>query len=82
MNKEELNKTSTEALKKKLASTNALIGIFVPIILGLAYFLVRDYWRGEGVDMAILTIIICSIGGMVSLFPQRKAMKEELMKRE
>ncbi len=78
MNKEELQKLSTEELKKKAQGTKTLIFIFIPIILGLIFFIVRDYFSGSNVDMPSLTIMICAVGGMVALFPELKKIQEVL----
>lgn len=77
MNKEELKQLSNEELKKKEKSTKTLIGIFIPIILALLYFGIRDYRNGE-TNTPITIITICSIGGLVSLFPGLKSIQEEL----
>ncbi|MEM8907479.1 MAG: hypothetical protein AAGD05_06505 [Bacteroidota bacterium] len=77
MKKTELKSMSTEALKKKEKETKTLIGVFIPIILGLLYFSFRDYFMGEEVDMPILIITLCSIGGMVSLIPELRQVQEE-----
>lgn len=82
MKKEELSKLTIEELKGKAQGNKTLIGIFIPIIMGLFYFIIRDYFKGEGIDMATLTIAICSIGGMVSIFPTLKAINNELEKRD
>lgn len=81
MKKEELQQLTTEELKKKATSHKSLIGIFIPIIIGLFYFVFRDYFRGEEVDMAVLTIAICSIGGAVSVYPELKKVQEVLKER-
>jgi hypothetical protein len=81
MKESQLKELSTEELSKKESETKILIWIFVPIILGLLYFAIQNYLRGEELDMALITIIICSIGGPASLWPQLKAIREELKNR-
>ena len=81
MNKEELSKLSDEALKKKSKDTKTLIGIFIPLILGLLFFGIRDYTNGE-TNTPITIITICTIGGMISLFPGLKSIQEELKNRK
>jgi len=81
MEKEALKNLSNEDLRKKEKSIKVLIGLFVPIILGLLYFGLRDYLNGGKVDMPISIIVICSIGGLASLFPGLKSVREELRNR-
>ncbi|MEN0051750.1 MAG: hypothetical protein AAF806_32090 [Bacteroidota bacterium] len=80
MKKEELKKLSNEELQKKAKSTKTLIGIFIPIILTLLFFGIRDYLEGEA-NTPVTIIMICSVGGMVSLFPELKSIREELKSR-
>ena len=81
MKKTDLQHLTDEELKKKERNAKTLIGIFIPIILGLLYFGLRDYINGEKADMPVLIIAICSIGGMVSVFPDLKAVRTELKNR-
>jgi len=80
MNNEKLENLSDKELKKKETNTKTLIGLFIPIILGLLYFGFREYQNGE-VDMPISIIAICSIGGLVSLLPNLKSIQEELKRK-
>lgn len=82
MKQEELKKLSQEELLKKEKSTKTLIGIFIPIIILLLFFIFRDYFNGKELDMANITIVICSIGGMASLFPNLKKIQNELKERK
>lgn len=81
MKKDDLKKLTVEELKKKEKSSKALIWIFIPIIVGLLYFSFRDYLDGEQVEMPVLIIAICSIGGMISLVPGLRAIQRELRSR-
>ena len=81
MKKAELQKLTTEELQKKEKGIKTLIFLFIPIILALLYFGFRDYINGENVDMPISIIAICSIGGLVSLFPELKNVQKELKTR-
>ena len=81
MKKEKLKEQSTEQLVSREKSYKTMIGVFIPIIFGLGYYLIRDYFREESLDMPLLIITICSIGGMVSLFPELKSIREELANR-
>lgn len=78
MDKTKLKSLSIEELRKKEKSLKLLIGIFIPIILGLLFFVIRDYVIDEEFNWAILTIVICTIGGPVSVYPELKAVREEL----
>lgn len=82
MKEEKLKKLSIDELKKQEKSQLTLIGIFIPLILGLFFFVLRDYFRGEELDLPILIIAICTVGGMVSVFPNLKAIRKELQERE
>lgn len=81
MNKEELKKLSLEELKKKKKNTKTLMIIFVPLILSLAYFSIEQYVREGQLDWPLTTITICTVGGLVALFPEWKAIQEELNSR-
>ena len=80
MKNEELTKLSNEELKKKEKNMKTLMGLFIPIILGLLYFGVRDY-LDDKINTPITIITICSIGGLTSLFPGLKRIQEELKSR-
>ena len=77
----ELKKLSNEELRKKEGNTKALIGVFIPILIGLLYFGIRDYNAGN-IEMPITIIGICALGGLASLFPELKKIKEELHSRQ
>ncbi len=81
MKKEDLKKMTIEELKEKEKNTKVLIGIYVPIILGLGYFVFRDYTDGGEFETTGLIIWICALGGMASLFPNLKMIREELTNR-
>ena len=52
-------------------------------IAGLGYFVITDYLNAsESSSSPQLVIWICTIGGLVSLFPALKAIKEEIKSRE
>lgn len=82
MKKDTLKSATTEELKKKEKSLKTLIGLFIPIILALFYFGIKDYINGTEVDLPITIIAICSVGGMITLFPELKQVKEELNNRD
>ncbi len=81
MKKEELKDLTVVELNEKERNTKVLIGLFLPIILALIYFIYRDYMAGEELKMPGLVIVICSIVGMASLFPGLKIIREELRER-
>ncbi len=80
MNHEELTQLSDEALDKKKKNTQVLVGIFIPLILGLLYFGIRDYQQ-EKIDTPVTIIAICAIGGLVSLLPGLKNLRAEQERR-
>lgn len=82
MGRKKLQEYSIEELKKSQSSNRTLFGIFIPVIIALFYFSIDEYLTGEAANMPNVIIIICSIGGMVSLWPTLKAIKKELKSRE
>lgn len=78
MGKENLKELSVEQLKKKEKGLKTIIGIFIPIIIGLFFFIIRDYLDGEDFDWSILTVGICTLGGPASLYPELKEVQKEL----
>lgn len=77
MKKENLDNLSKEDLIKKERSTKALIIVFIPLILALSFFVIRDYNNGLGIDMPLLIITICSVGGAISLLPTLKLIRKK-----
>ena len=83
MKKEDLQKLTVEQLRAKEKSSKTLFIIFIPLVLGLFYFALRDFVSDGGeINIATFTIAICSLGGMASLFPDIKAIQQELKVRE
>ena len=78
MAKPKLQDLSKSQLEQKAKSLKGFIGIFVPIILALFYFVIRDYLNGEELDFATLTIAICALGGPATLYPELKEVQKEL----
>lgn len=78
MAKVELKDLPTEQLKKKEKNLKTLLGIFIPLIIALFYFVIRDYYNGEGVDSSLLTIAICTLAGPFTLYPELKEVQKEL----
>lgn len=58
-----------------------LIGVFIPLIIGLFSFIIMDYFNGEEMDLAILTIAICTLGGPVIIYPELKEVLKEIKAR-
>mgnify|MGYP005991289779 CR=1 FL=1 len=81
MEKEKLKEKSIEDLQKKAKGLKTLIGIFIPLIVALFFFVLRDYFKGEEMDWSILTIAICTLGGPASIYPQLKEVQDELKTR-
>ena len=81
MDKFKLKGLSVEDLKKKEKSHKTLIGVFIPLILALAFFAIREYVKEDNFDWASTTILICTIGGAASIYPELKAVQEELTRR-
>lgn len=81
MANENLKDLSVEELKKKEKGQKSMILIFIPIIVGLFYFIIRDYLNGEEADWALITIAICTLGGPATLYPQLKEIQKELNSR-
>ena len=77
-----LKTISTEQLQAKEKSLKLFIGIFIPLIICLLFFVVRDYVDGGEFDWTIGVIALCSIlGGPVTLYPQLSAIQQELSSR-
>ena len=76
-----LEDLTKEQLTNKEKSLKMFIGVFIPIILGLFYFVLRDYFKGEEMDWSILTIAICTLGGPATLYPELKEVQKELKTR-
>jgi len=68
-------------LKEKEKELKIFIGVFIPIILGLFFFVIRDYFKGEEVDFSGLTIAICALVGPAVLYPELKEVQKELRSR-
>ena len=77
MKKEELAKLSDKDLIKKERSTKALMIIFIPLILGLSYFGLRDYAENQDEGLPTLIIALCCVGGLLSLIPELKSIRTE-----
>jgi len=81
MKEEKLKKLSSGYLKQKIRSLWIFIGVFIVLIAFFILSLVKDYLNGKDIDYSIATIMICCVGGMVSLFPELNALRKELANR-
>jgi len=81
MKENKLKKYSTEDLKKKGNLFKILMAFFIPIILLLVYFSLRDKMGGGEIEMPPLIVAFCSLTIMFSLVPQLKAIQKELKER-
>ncbi len=81
MSKEKLKELPVELLKKKEKSLKMFIGIFIPLIIFLFFFVIRDYFNEEEIDWSMLTIAICTLGGPATLYPELKEMQKEIRTR-
>ena len=82
MAKEELNGMSAEQLNAKSKGIKVFIGLSIALIIGLFYFIFLDYYNGDGIDWAILTIAICTLAIPATLYPQLQDIKKELKTRK
>ena len=81
MEKEKLKMLSVEELKKKVKDLKFFIGVFVALLSIYVYFFISDYLNEKEIDDSMMIIFICSVGGMLSLFPGLNAIKKELKSR-
>jgi hypothetical protein len=81
MGKTKLKELSFEQLKKKEKSLKMFIGIFIPLIIGLFFFVIRDFLNGKEMDWVILTSAICTLGGPATIYPELKEVQNEIRAR-
>ncbi|MBT8234250.1 MAG: hypothetical protein HKO66_04795 [Saprospiraceae bacterium] len=81
MNKSDLKDLPIDKLKAKEKNTKTLIGVYIPIILAMLFFLGRDYIGGKGIETTFLVITICAFGGLASLLSNLKVIREEIENR-
>lgn len=82
MAKPNIENLSKDQLQAKKKSLKVFIGIFIVLIIALFFFIIKDYIDGEELDWSTLTIAICTIGGPVTLYPELKAINDELKIRD
>lgn len=81
MDKSEIEKLSDVALKNNLKRNKVLIGIFVFLIFGLIFFPLKDYLDGKALNLPVLIIAICTIGGLFSVWEEYKNFQKEIKRR-
>jgi len=81
MEKDKLKELTAAELQSKSNSLKGIIGLFVFLSLALFFFAIRDYLNGKELDMAIVTIAICTLGGAATVYPQLKEVWEEVKSR-
>ena len=82
MEEENLKALSVEQLKKKEKNLIVINGIFTLLIIGLFYFIIRDYVNGDELDWSILTIAICTLGGPATFYPELQKFQKEISNRK
>ncbi|MEM7574693.1 MAG: hypothetical protein AAF433_17440 [Bacteroidota bacterium] len=80
MTEEDLKQLSDEALKKKAQGLKTMVGIFIPLVLALLFFGVKDYMEGRA-ETSTTIITICTIGGLVALLPDLRKVQKEVRNR-
>ncbi len=78
MAKTNLKDLTVEQLRQKERSLKIFIGVFIPLIFALFFFIIQDYLSGEEFDWSMITIAICTLGGPVTIYPELKEVQEEL----
>ena len=58
-----------------------MIGISIPLIVILFFFVLREYITVKEIDWSIFTIAICTLGIPATLYPELKKVRKELMSR-
>ena len=78
MANQDLKALTLDELRKKERELRIFMWIFVPLIIALFYPVVMDLINGDEIDMPILIIAICTVGGQVSIYPDLKKVREEI----
>lgn len=81
MKKEELKEMTTEKLREKEKSTKHFALLMGIMTVSLLYLTLRDYFTGAEFDMPLFIITLCTLGGLLSLLPDWKAIRAELGRR-
>lgn len=78
MKKEALKELPIDVLQKKRKDLKTINGIFIGLIIALAFFVIRNYVVKDELDWPTLTITICTIGGFFSVYQELKQVTEEI----
>lgn len=78
MEEKNLKDLTNEELKKSEKTLRSLIGLLTVATVFLLFFIIRDSLNGEDIEMSLIIIAICSIGGGMFLFPQLKEIRSEM----
>ncbi|WP_157687277.1 hypothetical protein [Jiulongibacter sediminis] len=78
MAKSDLSSMTQEELHKKEKGLKMLIAFFIPIILLLFFFVLKDFLEGKEMDWSMLTIAICTLAGPITIYPQFQEVRKEL----
>jgi len=81
MNQSELEKLSQEKLRAKEKSTITLVGIYIVLLLALLFFNIKDYLDDDEINKTSGIITLCAVGGLISILPGLKSIREEVKKR-
>ena len=81
MEKTKLKDLSAAELKTKSNSLKGIIGLFVFLCFALFFSVIRDYLAGKELNMAIVTIAICTLGGAATIYSQLKEVQAEKKRR-
>lgn len=81
MEKSGLKDLTDDDLKKKEKGLKALIVLLTVATALLLAVIIYESLNGEELEMSLIIIAICSIGGGVSIYPQLKAIQDELSRR-
>ena len=81
MTNSKLEELTEKELKEKEKGLKVLMIVFIPLVLGIFYFVFKDYFNAKEMDFAMLTVAICTLGGPAVLYPQLKEVKRELKNR-
>lgn len=73
-----LKHLSVAQLHKKKKNIRAAIMVFIPIIAGLLYFQIQGYLENNELDWAMIIIVICTLGGPATLYPELKKVEKEI----
>ncbi|MEM9835537.1 MAG: hypothetical protein AAF828_03490 [Bacteroidota bacterium] len=80
--KKNLEDFTDEDLKRKAKSHQFMMGLLLALAVALFYFGIMEYVKSDKTDLPNVIIAICTLGGFFSVYPEWRAIKKELKKRE